>query len=182
METEDTKPNNQLTGLCGEHYVSALLAGYGLVVALPRGGAARSDLFVGNSDRGRALRVQVKSGRQSYWKYKRKYEGRAGYSWDTSRSIIDTHDERHWYAFVSLGKWPVDATAPVVFFAPSDFVATRLKQDSGEKRPFFWGFEADLEPYRGHAGVTLLKAAIGKTCQSPASLLATAKPDMNSLS
>jgi hypothetical protein len=167
METEDTKPSNQLTGLCGEHYVSALLAGYGLVVALPRGGAARSDLFVGDSERGPAIRVQVKSGRQSYWKYKRKYEGQAGYSWDTSRSIIDTHDKSLWYAFVYLGKWPLDATAPVVFFVPSEFVASRLKEDAGEKRPFFWGYKAVLEPYCGDAGVKLLKEAIAKTCQTP---------------
>ena len=38
MEFINDKPDKQLTGLCGEHYVAALLAGYGLVVALPRGG------------------------------------------------------------------------------------------------------------------------------------------------
>ena len=168
MESINEKPDKQLTGLCGEHYVSALLAGYGLVVALPRGGAARSDLFVADSKRGRAIRVQVKAGRQSYWKYARKHDGQAGYSWDTDRAIIKSHDDGLWFAFVSLGEWPIKATDPVVFFVPSAFVATRMELHSGEKRPFFWGFEADLKPFRGADGVARLKDAITKSYQSPA--------------
>lgn len=168
MDADEAKPDKQLTGLCGEHYVSALLAGYGLVVALPRGGAARSDLFVANSKRGLAIRVQVKAGRQSHWKYKRKYDGQAGYSWDTDRAIIKSPDKGFWYAFVSLGDWPISAIIPVVFFVPSTFVAAQLAVHSGEKRPFFWGFEADLNPYRGADGVALLKDALAESSQAPA--------------
>ena len=157
--------DKQLTGLCGEHYVSALLAGYDLVVALPRGGAARSDLFVADSKRGRALRVQVKSGRQSYTKYKRKYEGQGCYAWDTDRTIINLHDEGLWYAFVSLGNWPGKgpdlAEAPVVLFVPSAFVAERMESHASTTRPFFWAFESDLKSYRGASGVALLKANLG---------------------
>lgn len=154
--------DKQLTGLCGEHYVSALLAGNDLVVALPRGGAARADLFVADSKRGRALRVQVKSGRQSYTKYRRKYEGQGCYSWDTDRAIIDLHDEGLWFAFVSLGEWPKMAEAPVVFFVPSAFVAERMALHASTKRPFFWAFESVLEPYKGKYGVALLKANLVK--------------------
>lgn len=169
MESINEKPDKQLTGLCGEHYVSALLAGHGLVVALPRGGAARSDLFVADSKRGLAIRVQVKAGRGACYTYKRKHNGQACYSWETDRAIIKSHDEGLWYAFVSLGEWPIKAIDPVVFFVPSAFVATRMELHSGEKRPFFWGFEEDLKPYHGADGVALLKTAIAKGCHSPAS-------------
>ena len=168
MEADNQKPDKQLTGLCGEHYVAALLAGHGLVVALPRGGAARSDLFVANTKRGRALRVQVKAGRQSYVKYKRKYDGQGCYSWDTDRAIINSHDEGLWYAFVSLGDWPITATERVAFFVRSDDVAARMESYVSNNRSFFWAFEAYLKPYRGADGVTLLKKALAQPCQSPA--------------
>lgn len=154
--------NTQLTGLCGEHYVAAMLAGSGLVVALPRGGAARTDLFVADSYRGRALRVQVKAGRQSYWKYKRKYEGQAGYSWDSSTSIVNTHDESLWYAFVSLGDWPTSVAAPAVFFVPSAVVARHMQEQLGKPRTFFWSYESQLQPYRDANGIALLKAALAE--------------------
>lgn len=154
------KPTNELTGLCGEHYVAALLAGHGLVVALPRGGAARADLFVADSKRGVALRVQVKSGRQSRFQYKRKYDGQVQYSWRADYSIVKSHDKGLWFAFVSLGDWPRKGDAPVVFFVPSDFVAERLKPQESNTQSFFWGFESELSRYCGEDGVTRLKAAL----------------------
>ena len=166
MAAINDKPDKQLTGLCGEHYIAALLAGHGLIVALPRGGAARSDLFVADSKRGRAIRVQVKAGRQSYWKYKHKYEGKAGYSWDADRAIIKSHDEGLWYAFVSLGEWPIKTSVPVVFFVPSSIVASRMESHSSEKRPFFWDYEDGLKPYHGEDGIARLKIAIATQGQA----------------
>src|SRR5688572_14909372 len=87
--SESAMADKQLTGLCGEHYVAAFLAGCELEVAVPRGGAARSDLFVADTKRGRPVRVQVKSARDPYGAEK----GVDFCSWATDCGIIDTHDD-----------------------------------------------------------------------------------------
>ena len=40
------KADNAILGSCGEHYIAAYLSGYGLIVAMPRGGMPGFDLFV----------------------------------------------------------------------------------------------------------------------------------------
>src|SRR5262249_6028244 len=152
---------------CGEHYVAAFLAGHNLVVALPRGGASRADLFVADSSRGRAIRVQVKSGRQAFTQYKKKWNGQGCYSWDADRRIVCTHGEGLWFAYVSLEGWPESDAPPAVFFLPSSAVAQKLASQTATAREFLWMFEADLEPYRGANGVALLKSALKAPCPAP---------------
>ncbi len=149
--------SKQSTGLCGEHYVAALLAGSDLVVAVPRGGAAREDLFVANSERGRPLRVQVKTARDPCGTHK----GKAFRSWPTDCQIIETHDESLWFAFVSLNGWPTESTLPDVLFVPSAEVAERMVSEKGKSRTFFWIHDDEAEVYKNAAGVTKLTDELG---------------------
>lgn len=165
MASNGEKLDKQLTGLCGEHYVSALLAGHGLVVALPRGGASRSDLFVADNNRGSPLRVQVKTAHEPYGPYK----GEQICSWATSDNIVDTHDENLWFAFVALRGWPGKQVLPEVFFLPSKDVATVMSTEKGRSRTFFWMRLSDArEKYGDAIGVASLKEEIAKSCEARA--------------
>ena len=156
-------PDRQLTGLCGEHYVAAYLAGSDLTVAVPRGGAARVDLFVADSRRGRPIRLQVKTARDPYGKH----QGKPFCSWATNCSIIDEHDEGYWFAFVALNGWPQKAILPEVLFVPSAVVAERMELEKAKTRTFYWIYVDDAEIYRNENGLALLKTALAQPCQSP---------------
>lgn len=157
--------DTQSTGLCGEHYIAAYLAGLGLAVAVPRGGAARDDLFVADAKRGHPVRVQVKAARDPYGKYK----GDEICSWETGCGIVDTHDQSLWYAFVALRNWPQQTNLPEVFFVPSTDVAACMATEKGKSRTFFWMKVGDAEKYRDEEGMALLKAALSESCPSSAS-------------
>lgn len=148
--------NKLLAGLCGEHYVAALLAGSDLVVAVPRGGAAREDLFVANSKRGRPLRVQVKTARDPAGKHK----GKSFCSWPTDCRIIEEQDESLWFAFVALRGWPKDPNLPEVLFVPSAVVAQRMEEEQGKSRTFFWLYDDEADVYKNAKGVERLKAEL----------------------
>ena len=148
--------DSQAASLCGEHFVAAMLAGHKLSVALPRGGAARDDLFVADSKHGRPIRVQVKTARDPYGRYKREDIC----SWETSCNIVGTHHDGMWYAFVALQGWPVTSNLPNVYFVPSAVVAICLEKGVGQSRTFFWMKLPDSVPYLNADGLELLKAAV----------------------
>jgi hypothetical protein len=151
----------QSVGLCGEHYAAAFMAGFGLAVAVPRGGAARDDLFVADEDRGRPVRVQVKTARDPYGKYK----GDEICSWDCA--VIEAHDESRWFAFVALNGWPERTTMPTIYFVPSAEVAKRMVDEKGKSRTFFWMKIADAEKFSNKSGLDLLTAVFAQPCQAP---------------
>jgi len=146
-----------ITGACGEHYVASYLSGYGLIVALPRAGVKGSDLFVAEDD-GHPLRVQVKTGKQSYG------SDRTGqfYSWDTSYTVINQLDPSQWFAYLWLNGWPKEPNLPELFFVPSEIVVDHMKtqQAANNKRPFFWMYVGEAENYRGANGLILLRSAM----------------------
>jgi hypothetical protein len=149
------------------------LAGFGLSVAMPRGGAARDDLFVADAQRGRPLRVQVKTACDPYGRY----QGKPFCSWPTNCSIINSHDESLWFAFVALRGWPKATDLPEVLFVRSDDVAERMKLEQGKSRTFYWIYEEEAEVYKGEKGISRLKAALDQPCHTTASTPTTPSAD-----
>lgn len=146
--------DKQSTGACGEFYVAGLLAGHGLAVSVPRGGAARDDLFIADTTHGRPIRLQVKTARDPFGPWK----GRDICSWDCK--LIEDHSEVRWYAFVGLRGWPEQAELPHVYFVPSKEVAERMKGEVGKSRTFFWMYCEEAEPFLNHKGIEHLIAAL----------------------
>lgn len=104
------RSTTNIVGVCGEHYVSAYLAGHGLIVALPRGGNPGTDVFVANVDGGPGIRIQVKTGTDSFRKAKKEKE--PFYLWPTSYDVIDHQDNSLWFAYVWLNGWPTGDQQP----------------------------------------------------------------------
>jgi hypothetical protein len=100
---EMAKQANTITGACGEHYVASYLSGFGLIVAMPRGGIPGCDLLVANETGGHAVRSQVKTGTQATRNTK---EYGKIYLWSTSYKVIEKDDKHLWYAYVWLKDWP----------------------------------------------------------------------------
>ena len=146
-----------IVGASGEHYVAGYLSGLGLIVAMPRAGIPGCDLLVSSDRNGRALRLQVKTGRQATRKTR---DVGPIYLWETSYSTIDRNDKHLWYAYIYLNGWPAGGNLPEVFFVPSSIVVTCMKQCRANKetRPFFWMLAKDATKYKGSTGLrSLLK-------------------------
>lgn len=160
------KAASATVGVCGEHYVAAYLSGYGLAVALPRGGNPGTDLFFASHQGGPAIRMQVKTGTDSY--RKDKSIGSFIYLWSTSCKVIDRHDDNLWFAYVWLKGWPKEPNPPEVFFVPSSVVVKCMQDqlnDNGGKPiswSYFWLQAVEAEQYRGQAGLATLLAALGQ--------------------
>ena len=152
------KSETTTIGACGEHYVSAYLSGFGLLVALPRAGIPGSDLFVAAVSGGRPIRVQVKTGTQA--KRNTKWAPGEIYLWSTSCSVIERHDENLWYAYVWLNGWPEEGkNLPEVFFVPSVDVMTCMTavREENKENPkawtYFWMRADDAKKYKDSAGL-----------------------------
>lgn len=138
-----------LIGASGEHYVAGYLSGYELIVAVPRGGIAGCDLLVTNEFKGRAIRLQVKTGTQAT--RNTKLDGNI-FLWSTSYKVIEQNDTQLWYSYVWLNGWPKSENIPEVFFVPSTVVIDCLQacRDSGDTWPYFWLRTDDAQQYRGN--------------------------------
>jgi len=150
------KTATAIVGACGEHYIAAYLSGFGLVVAMPRGGTPSCDLLVTNEKGGHAICLQVKTGRKAY--ENRKTEGEI-YLWDTSRAVIKRDNKNLWYAYVWLNDWPDSGNLPEVFFVPSKRVVKCIKGEK-VKRTFFWMYADDAKKFRGRLGLRSLLDAL----------------------
>ncbi|MBC8356352.1 MAG: hypothetical protein H8E66_30610 [Planctomycetes bacterium] len=150
-----TKTTSANIGTCGEHYVAGQLSGYNLCVGLPRGGAARSDIFVARESGGPGFRIQVKTGTQST---KNDKELGPIYLWKMSPKAIDDYDDYFWYAYVWLNGWPDAPTLPEVFFVPSKVVSDCIRKcrDDGETWLYFWMHAQDAVQYKGRDGLEFL--------------------------
>ncbi|MCA9223709.1 MAG: hypothetical protein KDA71_25535 [Planctomycetales bacterium] len=140
-------------GACGEFYVASLLSAHNLSVGLPRGGAARADLFVGKEAGGPALRIQVKTGTQAT---KNDKEVGPIYLWSTTKKAIDDVDRFFWYAYVWLNEWPNNDRIPKVFFLPSKVVSDCIQKEHqayGDVWLYFWMRQSDAEQYLGTQGL-----------------------------
>ncbi len=148
-----------IVGASGEHYVAGYLSGCGLIVAMPRAGIPGCDLLISSDRNGRALRLQVKTGRQATRKTRE--EGEI-YLWETSYSTIERNDRHLWYAYVYLNGWPSGGNLPEVFFVPSRIVVACMKEcrDNKETRPFFWMLAKDATKYKGAIGLKSLLNAL----------------------
>jgi len=159
-----------IIGVCGEHYVSAYLSGWGLIVALPRGGNPGTDLFVASASGGPGIRIQVKTGTDSYHSIKK--EAEPHYRWPTTYSVIDQSDKSLWFAYVWLRHWPKGEEQPEVFFVPAAFVAERMRTVREEKRDkpnawtFFWMWRSEAEKYKGRQGLGILLDTINSEAQN----------------
>lgn len=154
------KQNTSITGACGEHYIAAYLSGNGLIVAMPRGGMPGCDLLVAKLKGGCALRVQVKTGRESK-RYSR-YCGEEIYVWFTSWAAIERDDKNLWYAFIWLNDWPKSENLPEVFIIPSKTVVSCMKTLRKEEatRPHYWMPISEAQNFKGRVGLNLLLDAL----------------------
>lgn len=153
------KTATAVVGASGEHYVAAYLSGSNVIVAMPRAGIPGCDLLVSNEKNGRAIRLQVKTGRQAT--RRTKVEGDI-YLWATSYSAIERDDKHLWYAYVYLNGWPSGEKQPEVFFVPSKIVVTCMKECRANKDtwPYFWMLAKDAGKYRGNSGLKSLLRAL----------------------
>lgn len=150
---------NQLTGVCGEHYVAARLAGMGYLIGLPRGGSPVVDLMVSSSDGKRSINVQVKTA-QSAW---RPTKGKKHWEWPMGWTAEESCSDTLIYAFVDLRNWPSSSPLndkspelyrdsprnPHVFIVPSKSVkdASVYARKENWKRLFFWLPEGNGREY-----------------------------------
>ncbi len=142
-------------GACGEHYIAAYLSRKELIVALPRAGVPGTDLFVAAESGGHPLRIQVKTGTQST--RKDKIEGPI-YLWSANAAIAELVDDRMWFAFVWLKKWPDEL--PEVFFVPLSVVAKCMKGEKDASWAYFWMRVTDADQYKGDIGFKKLDDAL----------------------
>ena len=159
------KTDNATIGACGEHYVASYLSGFKLLFAMPRAGIPGSDLFVSNVAKGPAIRVQVKTGTQSY--AKTKVDGEI-YLWHASTKATANVSPFQWYAFVWLNGWPSSENQPKVFIVPSYFVAERV-QGCVDRNEWlcFWMTLPESAAYEGTSGMNaLLKCLNSEAIQS----------------
>jgi hypothetical protein len=152
------KPTTANVGACGEFYVASLLSAHNLNVGLPRGGSARSDLFVALESGGPALRIQVKTGTQST---KNDKEVGPIYLWPTGKKAIGDCDDYFWYAYVWLNGWPENDRVPIVFFVPSKLVSDCIEEEhraNGDNWLYFWMRDSDAAKHSGPEGLrTMLR-------------------------
>lgn len=90
----------------GEHYVAARLSAMRFVVAVPRGGSPAIDILVSTPEGSRALGVQVKTGQNARYVYKRKKK--TVWIWPMG---LKEAENAVWHVFVNLRGWP-DSTEP----------------------------------------------------------------------
>jgi hypothetical protein len=128
-----------IIGASGEHFVSAMLSGLGLIVALPRGGVPTTDLIVTDQTCNHSVAVQVKTGTNPFNPVKSKPE-ESYFAWHTGAKAIERTSPSLWYAYGALNGWPQSEQMPEVFFVPSAEVARVVysEQQAGHKRFFFW--------------------------------------------
>ena len=148
-----------MVGACGEHYVAAWLTAHGFIAAIPRAGVPGCDLFVALERGGRALKIQVKTGRQA--SKTTREEGKI-YLWSTAYGALKRKDHEYWYAFLWLNGWPAGPNHPEVFFVPAKRVISYLRgaKRIKDKWPFFWMKEREAEKFRGEVGLKLMSKTL----------------------
>jgi hypothetical protein len=149
-----------LTGDCGEYYVASFLSGMGADVTVERINAPTKDLHVKFGKK--SITVQVKTGRTYNHVIRKRKPEDGWWVWRAGKKCMDVKDERHWYAFVSMGTWPKGNAVPKVFFVPSKIVAKTLRENDPTEQDWFWIPESKSDACCGAAGFRTLKKAIAK--------------------
>lgn len=136
VQMADTK----LTGLVGEHWVSAVMAGHGWAVALTRDGLEHTDILGVHSSTRWLVEVQVKTashGRSPNWPLNLKAQESA-------------KTDREWFVLVALASSP--AGTHRAFVVPRDHVAAAAWISH-----MSWLTEPSIEPGKRNAGVNLAR-------------------------
>ena len=104
--------------------------------------------MVTNNSCERTVSIQVKTGRDSLYKPKKKPEG-SYYSWPTSEKVIELRSPSLMYAYVNLNGWPETGKHPEVFFVSSDKVSEVVGKEKsrGSTLSCFWLRRKDAENY-----------------------------------
>ena len=130
-EEQTQKPRDKaLIGAAGEHYVAFRLIARGYAVGLAPRGASAIDLLVANSDTGKSITIQTKTG----WEAMYGSAVKSWWKWPISRSRQQPR-ETFFYAFVDLKNDP--SQMPDVFIVPSVEVAPPLL-DEYRVGSWFW--------------------------------------------
>ncbi len=142
--------------------MAAYFSGHKLLVAMPRAGVPGADIFISKLSDGPAVRVQVKTGTQSF--RNSKTDGPI-FLWWTSTKSTKNVSQYLWYAFVWLRQWPFSQVSPRIFVVPSAIVAQRVQAclDNNEK-PFFWFHETEAANFEGEAGLNKLVECLDQEC------------------
>jgi hypothetical protein len=141
-------------GECGEHYIESFLYGMGVVPKLTKKNTVAVDMVVTTGTGKRSISLQVKTGqhKDTHKIYKKKPQNDY-WVWRVGRKAWTNRPKpSHWYAFVSVGDWLLGQGVPEVFFVPSRFVATRLRENK-RIRQQEW-FDMSEEESRLHRGLT----------------------------
>ncbi len=142
-------------GPCGEHYVAAYLFGMGLSVELTKRGTKLVDMHVRTKNGKKQISLQVKAGGTGdNHVIKKRIPESSHYVWQVGTKAYGYSRKSHWYAFLTVGGWPLrkKASSPEIYFIPSRAVAKTLKDNPNDQRTWFWIYDHEIEKYRGHAG------------------------------
>ena len=154
-----------LLGRCGEHYVASFLFGMGLEVTLTKPGTKLIDLHVRRPKGNREMSIQVKTGGTAFNHVEfSKTPDESYYVWPVGTRAFGHSSPTHWYAFVSMGKWPlkIDAATPEIYFVPSHTVVKILRENTKNHRDWFWMNDQEIQQYRGVFGYRKLSKHFAK--------------------
>jgi hypothetical protein len=106
--------------------------------------------------------VQVKAGGPYSHTVSKRNPGNNQWTWRVGSHASEEPNEHHWYAFVYIGNWPREQSAPVpkVFFVPSGYVNKTVRENPESQRDWFWMSEETTAEYEGLTGFGKLEATL----------------------